>query len=213
MYIGKYCETNLWPLLAIPALIFLLGLLTLVLCLWCCRKRRRLQTTSYVSKTTIEKKDTEAGEVKQEEKARPQPMQTFYVPYNRPLSLGFSDSRFTSVNAMTNQAAGPRMGGVYGVVPGVTAMGVEDPDLYYQSVGQKMALAFNDYTFAPNVRASTAGSAVFQGSSAYNTGGLGGSIVNVNPTFTSHDDEDDIANDGTGYYHALGQKLAITFDQ
>ena len=193
--------------------------------------------------------DVEDAVVKKEEepKERPKPLQTFYLPYNRPLSVGFTDAHVSGVsvkNPQSNMIGAPVIGlqnngavGLQGIglqtvgaaglnvvglgtgavtnthvvpvqaaCPVVTKTVIEDPSLYYQTMGQKMSLAYNDYTFVPGSRCSGVGGAVFHGQ--------GNDASTIRTNFSSHGtDDNNVANDGCGYYHRLGQRLAINFDE
>ena len=232
-YAGRYCEHNLWLLLILLGLFVLIAMV--VLC-WCLvfRKRKRVFVKKVVD-TSVEE-----AVVEPKEKERPKPLQTFYLPYNKPLSVGFTNAQVGSVGlgnglqvvgtpvvglqntgGLGLQAIGMQTVGVSGLVSngfgnGTTVLPVgvipttqavyptikssQNPDSFYQSVGQNMALAFNDYTFMPNPRSSMVANPVFQGQSTNN----------LNSLFKSN--ADNVPNDGAGYYHSLGQRLAIKFD-
>lgn len=217
-YVGAYCGDNMWPLIVLPILFVLATIMILCCCLYC-RRRKRIVVKNFIT-TNVE--EPEPVKVEEPVKERPKPLQTFYLPYNKPLSVGFTEGQVGNVGVRTGvpMRGVPMMAGMGGVgmSPGSQAiypvMGkqmVEDPEIYYQTMGQKMALAYNDYTFVTNPRASNVGNVVYHGQSNQSCNGCG-TANNLTTSFSSIPADNNVANDGSGYYHELGQKLAINFD-
>ena len=168
MYTGHYCDANLWPLLVIPIVIFILVIILLIVYLY-----RRGSTTPPLPPPSPSAPSSTSPPPKN---SKPPPKNTFFLPAGKPLAVGFNDTTLKSAGAPRVSGAPP---------PNLLNMNTmcESEDPYYDAVGPNMALAFNDYTFAPATR--TTASVLFQS----------------------------LGYEEPAYSHALGRTLAITLDR